>query len=470
MPIQSFNPYTNKVEKTFEEFSSEKIDTLIEKADFAYKSWKNTSFVERKSLMQNLAKEIQVNVHLYEQLPTIEMGKLLSETQIWELDICTKIANYYADNGEKFMKPDTLKKNPLSGSTIVKKEPIGVLFGIMPWNYPYYQVLRFAIPNIMAGNTVIIKHASNMPQCAIAIETMFKNAGFPEGVYTNVLVDGRNSAQLIKDTRIKGISLTGSERAGSKVAELAGKHLKKVVLELGGSDPFILLDDAEVEYASDLAIMGRFFNSGQTCIASKRFIIHQNIYNDFMGRFIAKTMLLKAGNPLEPNTNFAPMSSQSEVNNLITLIDDAVAKGAKIEIGGKRIENLEGAWLQPTIISGVTKEMDMYHKELFGPVAVVFKVKNDNEAVTLANDSKYGLSSVIVGRNKARIKTITNQLETGMTFINMVSITEPETPFGGVKNSGFGRELAQKGMEEFINKKMVRKIPTWAFKNVLKKK
>lgn len=468
MSIQSYNPYTNNVEKTFEEFSTEQINTLIEKTEIAYQSWKNTSFEQRKKLFKNLANELRVNAHKYEQFPTIEMGKLLTETQNWELDICAQIADYYADKGEKFMKPETLKWNPLTGSTIVEKYPIGVLLGIMPWNYPYYQVMRFAIPNIMAGNTIIIKHASNVPQCAIAIEDMFKAAGFPENVYTNVFVSGRNSAQLIEDARVKGVSLTGSEAAGAKVAELAGKHLKKVVLELGGSDPFILLDDAAVEYASDLAILGRFFNSGQTCIASKRFIIHQNIYNDFMGRFIAKTMLLKPGNPLDIATNFAPMSSQKEVDHLLGLLNDAVEKGARIECGGNRIEALEGAWLQPTIISNVTKDMAIFHQELFGPVAVVHRVKNDEEAIKLANDSNYGLSSVIVGKDKSRIKAISNQLDVGMVFINSVSITEPDTPFGGVKNSGFGRELAKMGMEEFINKKMIRRIPSWAFKSTLK--
>jgi len=468
MPIQSYNPYTNKVEKNFDEFTSEKVDSLIDRSEKAFQSWKKTTFSERKMLLLNLVQELHENTHKYEFFPTLEMGKLLNETQSWEIDICAQIAEYYAKNGEGFMKPKILKSIPLSGSTVVEKYPLGVLFGIMPWNYPYYQVMRFAIPNIMAGNTIIVKHASNVPQCAIAIENMFRAAGFPDGVYANVMVSGKNSAQLIADPRIKGISFTGSEFAGSKVAELAGKHLKKVVLELGGSDPFILLDDADIEHAADLAILGRFFNSGQTCIASKRFIIHRDVYNEFMGRFIAKTMELKPGDPMDRSTNFAPMSSQKEVDALISIIDDAVSKGAKIDLGGKRIENLEGAWLEPTIISGVTRDMEIYHKELFGPVAVVHKFKNDAEAVALANDTAYGLSSVIVGKSDARIKDISSKLETGMTFINSVSITEPGTPFGGIKNSGFGRELAKMGMEEFINRKTVRKIPTWVLKWKLK--
>ncbi|WP_460219273.1 NAD-dependent succinate-semialdehyde dehydrogenase [Psychroserpens sp. MEBiC05023] len=469
MPIQSRNPYTNKVENTFEEFSSEKIDALIKNANTTFSTWKNTSFTERKKLMLQLSELLYNAPKEITELPTLEMGRLLSETIGWELPNCADIAVFYAKNAEKFMKPNTIKSSMLSGSTVIQKEPLGVLFGIMPWNYPFYQVLRFAIPNIMAGNTVIIKHASNVPKCAIAIENLFKKAGFPEGVYTNVLVSGRNTSQIISDNRIKGISLTGSESAGSKVAELAGKHLKKVVLELGGSDPFILLDDADIDYATDLAVMGRFFNSGQTCIASKRFIIHQSIYNDFLEKFIAKTTDLKAGNPLNASTNFAPMSSQKEVDNLIDLIEDAVSKGAKIELGGKRIENLDGAWLEPTIISNVSEDMDIFHKELFGPVAVVYKVKNDDKAIALANNSAYGLSSVIVGKNDKRIDNIANQLDSGMVFKNTISITEPDLPFGGIKNSGFGRELGSYGMEEFVNHKIIRKVPVWAFKTTLKK-
>ena len=468
MPIQSYNPYTNKVEKTFEAFSSEKINSLIEKAHSTFSIWKKTSFAERKKLMLQLGKLLRDTPKEITELPTIEMGRLFSETIGWELPNCADIADFYAENGKKFMKPNTIKSSMLSGSTIVQKEPLGVLFGIMPWNYPFYQVLRFAIPNIMAGNTVIIKHASNVPQCAIALENFFRQAGFPEGVYINVLVSGRNASQLIVDKRIKGISLTGSETAGSKVAELAGKHLKKIVLELGGSDPFILLEDADIDYATDLAVMGRFFNSGQTCIASKRFIIHHKVYNNFLGKFIAKTMKLKAGNPLKSATNFAPMSSQKEVDNLLAVIQDAVDKGAKIELGGKRIENLVGAWLEPTIISNVSEDMDIFHKELFGPVAVVYKVKNNDEAIALANNSSYGLSSVIVGDNNKQLDYVANQLDTGMVFKNTISITEPDLPFGGIKNSGFGRELGHYGMEEFVNHKIVRKIPVWAFKTTLK--
>lgn len=468
MAIQSYNPYTNQVEQTFEEFSSEKINGIIEDAHSAFLLWKKTAFSERKKLMLKLSNLLRNAPEEVAKLPTIEMGRLISETVGWELQNAADMAKYYANHAEKMMSPKTLKWSPLTGSSIVKKEPLGVLFGIMPWNYPFYQVLRFAIPNIMAGNAVIIKHASNVPQCAIAIEKLFADAGFPKGVYTNVLVSGRNTEPIIAHEKVKGISLTGSEAAGAKVAAIAGQNLKKVVLELGGSDPFILLEDAEIEYATDLAILGRFFNSGQTCIASKRFIIHEKIYDAFLTKFIEKAEQLVPGDPMDMATNFAPMSSQKEVDNLLILIADAVEKGATIHTGGNRVENQAGAWLQPTIISGVTKEMDMYHKELFGPVAVVYKVNSDEEAIQLANDSEYGLSSVIVGENMKRIDAIANQLETGMVFKNAISITEPDLPFGGIKKSGFGRELGYYGMEEFVNHKIERTLPIWAFKTVLK--
>jgi succinate-semialdehyde dehydrogenase/glutarate-semialdehyde dehydrogenase len=467
MSISSINPFTNIIEQTFEELDASQIDKAIEKAAATYQTWKDTPMSKRSTLMAQLAKVLKENEDHYAKFPVLEMGKLMSESKGWEVDICIQIANYYAKNAKKFMAPETLSWSPIKGSTVIEKHPIGVLLGIMPWNYPYYQVFRFAVPNIMAGNTVIIKHASNIPQCAIAIEDMFRKAGFPEGVYTNVLVSGRNTSQIIKDPRIKGVSLTGSESAGAKVAALAGQHLKKVVLELGGSDPFVLLDDADIDYASTLAVLGRFFNCGQTCIASKRFIIHEKVYDEFLEKFIAKTKLLKPGNPLSENTNFGPMSSEKECALLLDMVNEAVAQGAKIATGGQR-EKREGAWLQPTILTNVTRDMDIYHKELFGPVAVVHKVKNDEEAIALANDSDFGLSSVVVCKDKSRANKVAQRIEAGMTYINTISITEPDVPFGGVKNSGFGRELSKMGIEEFINRKTIRKIPVWAFKQYLK--
>lgn len=466
MPIQTLNPYTNKIEKTFEELTPEQIDAVLEKADIAYKTWKKTAISERCRLVTNLAKVLREKADHWAKFPVIEMGKLFRESRDWEVDICAQICDYYAANGEQFLAPKVLKDDPMLGTTMLEKHSLGVLFGIMPWNYPYYQIFRFAIPNIIAGNTIVLKHASNVPQCGIAVAEMFKEAGFPEGVYTNVLVSGRNSSQIIEDKRIKGISLTGSETAGAKVAELAGKHLKKVVLELGGSDPFVMLDDAEVDFAVECAILGRFFNSGQTCIASKRFIVEEDVYDEFLEKFKATTQMFVPGNPMEYTTMYAPLSSEAELDNIHSMVTKAVAQGAKIEIGGHRIEGMEGAWYAPTVLSGVTKDMDIYHQELFGPVAVFYKVNSEEEAITLANDSQYGLSSVVFSQNTERADRVAAQLEAGMTFINGASITEPDTPFGGVKNSGYGRELHERGIEEFVNLKTVRKIPVASTKYI----
>ncbi len=463
MAIQSLNPYTNEIEKTFVELSSQQIQEKIVLADQVYHSWKRTSFAEREQLMREVAKILRDNSDYYAAIATREMGKLLRETKDWELDNCAQIAEYYAKNAKKFMADKTLKWSLLTGSTVLQHHPLGVLFGIMPWNYPFYQVMRFAIPNIMAGNTVMVKHASNVPQCAEAIEDIFLKAGFPQGVYTNLLVSGRNCGQIIEDKRIQGISLTGSEAAGAKVAEQAGKALKKVVLELGGSDPFIILDDADLDYAGDVALIARFFNSGQTCIAAKRFILHQSIYDQFIEKFKARIKTLKPGDPMEYKTRFAPMSSHDERDNLLGIIKHAVEQGATLLHGGST-ENLPGAWLQPTLIGDITPDMDIYRQELFGPVAMMFKAKDDAHAIELANDSDYGLSSVVFAKNKQRAQQVADQLETGMTFINMPSISEPDAPFGGVKRSGFGRELSNLAMEEFVNRKMVRQVPIWAFK------
>lgn len=469
MPIQTLNPYTNKVEKTFDEATPEQIDVIIDKAQTAYKSWKNTPIKKRCELVQNLAKVLRNKADYWAKFPVIEMGKLFRESKDWEIDICANIAEYYAKNGQKFMAPSVLKRNLLTGSTMVEKHAIGVLFGIMPWNFPYYQIFRFAVPNIIAGNTVIIKHASNVPQCGIALEEMFKEAGFPKGVYSNVLVSGRNAAQIIEDPRIKGVSLTGSESAGAKVSELAGKNLKKVVMELGGSDPFLMLDDGDMDYAVEIGIMGRYFNSGQTCIAAKRFIVQENVYDEYLNKFKQAIQVFKPGDPMNYKTMYAPMSSLSELEHLDNLVQKAIEQGATLEAGGKRIEGLEGAWYEPTILTGITKDMDIFYQELFGPVAMFFKVKDDAEAIAIANDSQYGLSSVVMSKNKSRANKVAQQLEAGMTFINCPSISEPDTPFGGIKNSGYGRELAQMGIEEFVNRKTVRKIPVWAFKMLLKK-
>ena len=459
MPIQTLNPYTNKVEKTFDELSESQVNQAVELAHDAFLNWKNTSIDERAEMMHKVASILRKNADHYAKLMTVEMGKLFNEGKSWEVKVCADIADYYAKNAKTF-----LKKEPISdisiGSAHLEKHPFGVLFGIMPWNYPMYQVFRFVCPNIMAGNVCLVKHASNVPQCAQAIEDLFTQAGFPKGIYTNLFARSKLAGTVIAHPKVSGISFTGSERAGASVAQQAGQHLKKVVLELGGSDPFIVLNDADLDYTIEMALIAKMFNNGQTCVAAKRFIVEEEIYDRFLKGLKEKMAALVTGDPMLESTTYCPMSSQGEVDNLIEVIEEAVEKGATLELGGEK-EALEGAWLKPTILTNVDKTMRAGCEELFGPVAVVYKVNDENEAIRLANDSPYGLGSSIFSKDISKAQQLASRLETGMTFINSPTASEPGLPFGGVKKSGFGRELSHLGMDEFINKKLIRTIPNY---------
>lgn len=459
MSIQTLNPYTNQVEQTFEEFTETQVNQAIDTAQATYLSWRDTSIEERAKLMHKVADILRENADHYARLMTIEMGKLFHEGKSWEVQVCADIADYYAKNAKSFLKKESLPDVSM-GNAHIEKHPLGVLFGIMPWNYPLYQVFRFVCPNIMAGNVCLVKHASNVPQCAQAIETLFAEAGFPKGVYTNLFVRSRLAGTVIAHPKVRGISFTGSERAGAAVAEQAGRHLKKVVLELGGSDPFIVLNDADLDYTLDMALIAKMFNNGQTCVAAKRFIVEAGIYEDFLEGFKARMAALKAGDPMLETTTYSPMSSTGEVENLLDIIKEAVEKGATLELGGEK-EDLEGAWLKPTILTNVDDSMRAGREELFGPVAVIYKVADEAEAIALANDSPYGLGSSIFSKDTTKAQELASQLETGMTFINAPTASEPGLPFGGVKNSGFGRELSHLGIEEFMNKKLVRTIPNY---------
>jgi len=459
MPIQTLNPYTGKVEKTFDEFTESEVNQVINRANESFQSWKNVSVSERASLMKEVAEILRKDEDHYARLMTTEMGKLFHEGKSWEVKVCADIANYYANKAKTFLKKEPIGDVSM-GNAYLEKHPIGVLFGIMPWNYPLYQVFRFVCPNIMAGNVCLVKHASNVPQCAKAIEDLFAKAGFPKGVYTNLFVRSKLAGTVIEHPKVRGISFTGSERAGASVAERAGKHLKKVVLELGGSDPFIVLNDADLDYTIEMALVAKMFNNGQTCVAAKRFIIEEGIYDKFLNGLKDKMARLVAGDPMLVSTTYCPMSSQGEVENLLEIIQEAVEKGAILALGGEK-EDLEGAWLKPTILTHVDKTMRAGREELFGPVAVVYKVQNEEEAIELANDSPYGLGSSIFSNNIEKAQALASRLETGMTFINSPTASEPALPFGGVKNSGFGRELSSLGMDEFINKKLVRTIPNY---------
>ena len=370
-----------------------------------------------------------------------------------EITLSADIIDYYATNGERFLVDKTL--DPQYGEAYIKSSPIGVLMGIEPWNFPFYQVARFAAPNIMVGNVVLVKHASNVPQCALAIEDLFKEAGAPIGLYTNIFLSGNNVAAYIGDERIKGVSLTGSELAGASLAAAAGKSLKKSVLELGGSDAFIVLEDADIDQAVDWAVIGHMNNTGQCCVAAKRFIVIESVADEFLNKFKTKLTGLVVGDPMDENTQLGPLSSESAAVQLADQVKRSVDAGAKIALGGKRI-NRPGAFIEATILTDIKPGMAAYHEELFGPVASFYRVKDEREAIKLANDSPFGLGGSVFTSDKKRGVRIAEQIDTGMVFINHPTWTQPDLPFGGTKRSGYGRELSSLGIEEFVNKKLIR--------------
>lgn len=454
MPIQSINPYTLEKLSSFEEMSENEIEIAIGKANQTYQLWKFTSFEERAKVLNKVASIIKERKPELSKLITLEMGKLIKQAE-YEIDYAVSIFEYYAKNAKTFLADEPLKVE--TGEAFIRKSPIGVLLGVEPWNFPFYQVARFAAPNIMIGNTILLKHASNVPQCAKAIEDIFKESGAPEGLYTNLFVSGSKISKIIDDSRIQGASLTGSEKAGASLAEAAGKNIKKSVLELGGSDPFIVLEDADIDRATDLAVYGRTVNNGQSCVASKRFIVLKEVADEFLSKFKMKMEALIIGDPMHPETQLGPLSSEEALETIINQIEKAVSQGAKIETGGKKVA-LKGNFIQPTIISNITPEIDLYKEEVFGPVASFYVVNNEEEAIKLANDTEFGLGGSVFSKNIDRAKNIANQIDSGMVYINHPTKSSTEMPFGGTKRSGYGRELSALGIDEFVNKKLIRVI------------
>ncbi|MBQ0788763.1 MAG: NAD-dependent succinate-semialdehyde dehydrogenase [Oceanihabitans sp.] len=452
MSIQTVNPNTNKIVKSFEEMTEKNVDTKVAKAQITFTHWKKTSYQQRADLLHKVATLMRIKKTELAKTITLEMGKLLAQAE-GEIDLSADIFDYYADHAEAFLGSKTL--HPEHGSAIVKNSPIGVLLGVMPWNFPYYQVARFVAPNIMVGNTILLKHASIVPQCAAAIEELFEEAGAPEGLYTNLFIPGKRASALVADKRIKGVSLTGSEEAGASIAMEAGKHLKKVVLELGGNDVFIILEDADMEKTVEWAVVGRMNNNGQCCVASKRFIAVEAIADEFIKKFKAKLSQMKVGDPMDPATELGPLSSEAAAVHLEDQVKRSVDQGAKVLLGGKR-PNCEGAFMEPTILTDLKPGIAAYHEELFGPVASFYVVKDEQAAIDLANDSDFGLGASIFTEDVERGKKIADEIDTGMVFINHPTWTQADLPFGGTKQSGFGRELSELGIKEFVNKKLIR--------------
>jgi succinate-semialdehyde dehydrogenase/glutarate-semialdehyde dehydrogenase len=453
MLYQTINPATEEVLKTFAKHTDEQLEGVIARANRTYANeWRTASLSERKIIVKKAASLMRSRREELASLTTLEMGKLLREGRA-EVDLSADILDYYADHAEIFLASKIL--NVAEGQAWVETAPLGVIFCIEPWNFPYYQLARVAAPNLMVGNTVILKHAPNVPQCALAFEKIFLDAGASPGVYSNVFLSNAQAAKTIADPRIQGVALTGSELAGSAVAAEAGKALKKSTMELGGSDPFIVLEDADLDAAVQWGAWARMNNSGEACCAAKRFILHEKIADIFLNRFREELEKLVPGNPADDTTTLAPLCSAGALDRVLGQIRAAVHGGAGILLGGHRI-NRPGYYLEPTILTNVDRRNSVYFEELFAPVAMTFRVKSEEEAIRLANDSPFGLGGTVMTGDVERGKRIARQIESGMVFINRATWTAPELPFGGVKHSGYGRELAEEGIDEFVNRKLIR--------------
>lgn len=449
------NPANGAVVAEFPTATDAEVAEALDRAADGYQAWKAMPIAERRRVMLRVADLYLERRDELAALISLEMGKPVSQA-LGEVQISSDIYRYYAEQSEEFIRDEYL--NPAGGGTaIIRTEPVGVLLGIMPWNYPYYQVARFAAPNLMLGNTILLKHAANCPQSALAMQKIFTDAELPAGCYTNLFVSHEHISSIIADPRVQGISLTGSEAAGARIAEQAGRHLKKVVLELGGSDPFIVLDDVNLEDTIKAAAYGRMSNAGQACTSPKRMIVVDDVYDRFVAGVTERLASLAPGDPLNPETRFGPVSSAQARDELLEQITDAVDKGATLLNGGHAVEG-EGSFLAPTLLADLTPSMRAWGEELFGPVAQVYRVKDADEAIALANSSPYGLGAAVFGANPEATRYVADRLEAGMVFINSNSDSEPDMPFGGVKRSGFGRELGRFGIEEFANKKLIREF------------
>jgi succinate-semialdehyde dehydrogenase / glutarate-semialdehyde dehydrogenase len=448
---RSVNPATGEVLKTFTEHTNDQMFAALDTADKAFHTWSTTSIVERSKIMHKAAQLLVERKQQLARLATLEMGKCIAESR-GEVDLSSAILEYFAKNAEGFLAPKPL--NSVMGDAHLEYTPIGVLLSIQPWNYPYYQLARFVGPHLMSGNVMLLKHAPGVPQCAVAFEQVLRDAGFPAGVYTNLFLSNDQSGLLIDDPRVKGIALTGSERAGEALASRAGKNLKKSTMELGGSDAFIVLDDADLNHTVAMAILGRFGNNGQTCIGAKRFIVVESMMDKFLPRFIEAAKALKVGDPLDESVTLGPLSSDGALELILRQIHEATSHGAKVLLGGSRLGSV-GAFLEPTVLTNLKPDNPAYRQEFFGPVALIFPAKNEDDAIAIANDSPFGLGGSIYSTNVERAKRVASRVETGMVFINYPDVSWPDLPFGGIKRSGYGKELSNLGLEEFVNKKLI---------------
>ena len=451
MSYQSTNPFTNITLKEYKAHSAKDITTALDSAESILKSEWTEDLATRLKVLKKVGKLFKEKKAELAKLITLDMGKLIEQSE-GEIDTCIAIAEYYSKNSKAFLAP--VKYPTEHGDAWVEHHPLGIIMAVEPWNFPFYQLMRVFAPNCAIGNPVLAKHAGIVPQCAEAFEQLVLEAGAPKGVWTNLFINTKQVSEIIADKRVRGVALTGSEGAGSAVAEAAGKHLKKSTLELGGNDVFIVLDDADVKKAIEIGCQARVNNSGQVCTAAKRFILHKKIAKEFKAGLVAAFEKLEIGDPLDPKTTLGPLSSEQALKGLVKQVNKAVKQGANVVTGGKAIKH-DGYFFEPTILENITRDNEAWYEEFFGPVAQIYVAKDDDEIIEIANDSNYGLGGVIHSKDIKRAKKLASRVETGMIWINWFTDTSPELPFGGVKNSGYGHELADLGFKEFVQQKLV---------------
>ncbi|MCE9894509.1 NAD-dependent succinate-semialdehyde dehydrogenase [Citrobacter portucalensis] len=454
MTYATINPFTGELIKEFPNATEAEVTEAIESAHQAFLSWRNTSFANKAEILNRAAALLRDSKRRYAELLTLEMGKVIGEAEA-EVELSAQILEYYAEHAERLLAPQKLPvADPAEGEALLVNEPLGVLLAIEPWNFPYYQIARILAPQLSAGNTLLLKHASNVPQCAAAFESLMRDAGLPQGAFQNLYATRDQVEQIINSPKVHGVALTGSEGAGAVIASQAGKALKKSTLELGGSDAFIVLEDAELEKTIDWAVFGRHWNAGQVCVSSKRMILVEAIYDKFMEGYTKGVAALKAGDPMDPNTTLAPLSSQGAADEVKQKIREAVEHGATAtEVGPKVPE--QGAFVQPTILTNVTPDNPAYYWEFFGPVSMILKAKDEQEAIAIANDSPFGLGGSVFTADEQRGLAVAKQVSTGMMFVNHPTMVKADLPFGGIRRSGYGRELIDLGLKEFVNHKLI---------------
>jgi succinate-semialdehyde dehydrogenase / glutarate-semialdehyde dehydrogenase len=451
MGIASINPATGETLQVFEPLSAAALDQKLARAFATFQSYRKTSFAQRAEWLSDAARILQDSKQEYGRIMTLEMGKTL-KSAIAEAEKCALACRYYAENGERHLADESIATN--ASRSFVRYQPIGPVLAVMPWNFPFWQVFRFAAPALMAGNVGLLKHSSNVPQCALAIEDILRRAGFPDGAFQSLLIGAAQTASVIADDRVAAATLTGSELAGRSVAAQCGDRIKKTVLELGGSDPFIVMPSADLDDAISTAVKARTINNGQSCIAAKRFIVAGAVYDEFERRFVETMRALKVGDPMDPATDVGPLATSAIRDELHAQVERAVASGARLLLGGRMIAG-PGYFYEPTVLAGVPRDSNVFHEELFGPVAMLFRVKDAAEAIDWANDSPFGLGSSVWTRDAAEQSRFIDEIEAGAVFANGMVASDPRLPFGGVKRSGYGRELGVFGIREFVNIKTV---------------